>query len=46
MIVLIPAYQPDHRLIALLHDLLAAEQTVRIVIVDDGSDARCAPVFE
>lgn len=46
VIVLIPAYQPDRRLISLLHDLQAAEPATRIVIVDDGSDAACAPLFD
>lgn len=46
MIVLIPAYQPDERLPGLIRGLLDADPSVRVVVVDDGSDARCRPVFE
>jgi len=42
MVVLIPAYQPDHRLIDLVHRL----GHHRIVVVDDGSGAAYTRVFE
>lgn len=46
MIVLIPAYQPDERLIALIQALQVADPTVRLVVVDDGSGAASQPVFD
>ncbi|WP_062295787.1 glycosyltransferase [Demequina maris] len=42
MRVLIPAYEPDERLVALIDALLPAH---RVVVVDDGSGDRFAPVF-
>jgi glycosyltransferase involved in cell wall biosynthesis len=44
VVVLIPAYQPDEKLLAVVADLLA-EGFARIVVVDDGSAAECLPVF-
>ncbi|MFT8887792.1 MAG: GtrA family protein [Ethanoligenens sp.] len=44
MTVLIPAFEPDMRLIALLHTL--AQQDLRIVVVDDGSGQGYTSVFE
>ena len=41
-VVLIPAFQPDGRLVALVDALLPRGP---VVVVDDGSDAACAPVF-
>lgn len=43
-IILIPAYQPDARLVSLTEALAGGD--VRIFIVNDGSDASCAPVFQ
>ena len=43
-IILIPAYQPDERLVTLTEALQSRD--VRIFIVNDGSDASCAPVFQ
>lgn len=40
-IVLIPAYQPDARLVALVRML-----QVPVLVVDDGSHPRCAAVFD
>jgi putative flippase GtrA len=42
--VLIPAYNPDQRLLRLVVELKAAGLD-RIVVVDDGSRADCQPVF-
>jgi len=42
--VLIPAYQPDEKLLATAESCLRAGVR-RLLVVDDGSDARCAPVF-
>lgn len=45
MIVLIPAYQPDERLLTLIDEL--REQTdYDIVVVNDGSDADREPLFD
>lgn len=41
-IVLIPAYEPDGRLVALVRALASRGP---VVVVDDGSDAAYAPVF-
>ncbi|MBP2457637.1 putative flippase GtrA [Clavibacter michiganensis] len=45
MIVLVPAYQPDARLPALLRDLRAARPGVGLVVVDDGSGPASAGPF-
>ena len=44
MIVLIPAYNPDHRMIQLIQDLKKA-CAFGVVVVDDGSEVSCAPIF-
>lgn len=44
MIVLIPAYNPDHRMIQLIQDLKKACE-FSVVVVDDGSDVSCSPIF-
>lgn len=45
MIILIPAYEPDHRLVDLLAAIRTARSTQRIVVVDDGSGPRYDAVF-
>ncbi|MCB0956524.1 MAG: bifunctional glycosyltransferase family 2/GtrA family protein [Ilumatobacter sp.] len=45
MIILIPAYEPDHRLVDLLAAIRTARPTQRIVVVDDGSGPRYDAVF-
>lgn len=45
VVALIPAYNPDGQLPAVV-DALAERGFTEIVVVDDGSDARCRPVFE
>lgn len=45
MIVVIPAYQPDNKLIRLVKELLA-ETDYSIVIVDDGSSADKQSIFD
>ncbi len=44
-VILIPAYQPDHRLIDLVAAIVAAGRGLAIVLVDDGSGPAYAPVF-
>ncbi len=45
MIVVIPAYEPDEKLLGVLRDF--TEQTsYSIVVVDDGSSEACRPVFD
>lgn len=43
--ILIPAYEPDEKLLILLENLTAAGYT-RIFVVDDGSGSSFAPIFE
>ncbi|NQX28433.1 glycosyltransferase family 2 protein [Microbacteriaceae bacterium VKM Ac-2854] len=45
MIVLIPAYRPDAALPALIRTLRAADPTLRVLVVDDGSGPAYAGVF-
>ena len=42
--ILIPAYEPDERLLALLTDL--KPHFYRLILVDDGSSLHAAPIFE
>lgn len=44
MIVIIPAYQPDEKLVKLVADLKSACD-YPIVVVNDGSNASCDPIF-
>lgn len=46
MIVLIPAYEPDERLTALVEALQDEDPAPRLVVVDDGSDSSTQPVFD
>ncbi len=45
MIILIPAYEPDARLTALVTALVSADPGANILVVDDGSGSHFAPVF-
>lgn len=45
MIVLIPSYQPDERLVALVQDLCAAAPDADVLVVDDGSGPAYEGVF-
>ena len=45
MLVLIPAYEPDHRLLTLLDALRATAPEAHLLVVDDGSGPPSAPVF-
>lgn len=45
MIVIIPAYQPDEKLVALVQRL-REDTTYPIIVVNDGSRVDCTPVFE
>lgn len=42
--IIIPAYEPDERLLSLLNDLVDADQR-NIIIVDDGSGEKYADLF-
>ena len=46
MIVLVPAYEPDRRLVTLVTRLVRGGATDRVVVVDDGSGPGYAPVFD
>ncbi len=46
MIVLIPAYEPDARLVELVHALRNVGPDTGVVVVDDGSGPASRPVFE
>ncbi len=45
MIVVVPAYQPDEKLLGVVSDFNQAAPTFSIVIVDDGSRKECEPIF-
>ncbi len=45
MVVLIPAYEPDEHLVALVTALRAAAPAARVLVVDDGSGPRYVPLF-
>jgi len=46
VIILIPSYEPDHKLVALVESIIAAEGGHHVLVVNDGSDPRFDPVFE
>lgn len=46
MIILIPAFEPDLKLITLVAGLRAADRRLDVLVVDDGSGPDFAPVFE
>jgi glycosyltransferase involved in cell wall biosynthesis len=46
MIVLVPAYEPDGRLVDLVRDLLAAAPGLHVLVVDDGSGPAFAEVVD
>ncbi|WP_426764207.1 GtrA family protein [Pseudarthrobacter sp. 1G09] len=46
MIILIPAYEPDHHLPALIRRIRAAEPWTAVVVVDDGSGPAYKDVFD
>ena len=46
MIVVIPAYEPDARLIALVDALRTTAPQAHLLVVDDGSGPASAPVFD
>lgn len=45
MIVVIPAYEPDEKLLGVLKDF-SEQTTFPIVVVNDGSSEACRPVFD
>lgn len=46
MIILIPAYEPDHRLVSLIGTLIADLPHYNILLVDDGSGPSYKAVFD
>ena len=42
---LIPAYNPDLRLLGLVQELLHSGRLAEIIVVNDGSGAPCRPIF-
>jgi hypothetical protein len=46
VLVLVPAYEPDDRLLALLDALRATAPDAHLLVVDDGSGAAFTPVFD
>jgi glycosyltransferase involved in cell wall biosynthesis len=46
MVILIPAYEPDRQLPALLRSIRAAEPFAAVVVVDDGSGPAYKDVFD
>ena len=44
-VVLIPAYEPDTRLVQLVEDLVGDHRTHQVVVVDDGSGPLYASLF-
>lgn len=45
VLILIPAYEPSHTLVALVSELRRADAALEVVVVDDGSGPAFAPVF-
>jgi putative flippase GtrA len=43
--IIIPAYQPDSRLLALISEI-KANSDYHIILVDDGSSSDCEPIFQ
>ena len=46
MIVLVPAYEPDHRLVVLIRLLRASAPHLTVVVVDDGSGPAFGDLFD
>lgn len=46
MLILIPAYEPDLRLVQLIHDLATEMPSAAVLVVDDGSGPSYDGVFE
>ncbi len=46
MIILIPSYEPEHKLVALVESIVATEGEHHVLVVNDGSDPRFDPVFD
>lgn len=45
MIIVIPAFQPDNRVLTLIHEI-QENSDFGIILVNDGSAPKCTPVFE
>ena len=46
MIVVIPAYQPDQKLLGVVKGFRERVPAYPIIVVDDGSDEACKPIFD
>ena len=46
MIILVPSYEPDHKLVDLIETVIATPAGHQVLVVNDGSDPRFDPVFE
>ena len=46
MIVVIPAYEPDEKLLGVVNGFLGRVPEFPIVVVDDGSKKECKPIFD
>lgn len=46
MTILIPSYEPDERLLTLIHNLKSEAEGASILIVDDGSGEQYKPIFD
>jgi putative flippase GtrA len=46
MIVLVPSFEPDARLVDLVHDLVVAAPSLHVLVVDDGSGPVHTHLFE
>jgi putative flippase GtrA len=46
MIVLVPSFEPDARLVDLVRDLVTAAPTLHVLVVDDGSGPAHSDLFE
>jgi putative flippase GtrA len=45
MNIVIPAFQPDNRVLMLIHEIQESSDFV-IILVNDGSAPKCSPIFE
>lgn len=43
-IAIVPAYNPDDKLVKLVYELIE-EGNLQVIVVDDGSDLKCQPIF-
>ena len=46
MIILIPSYEPDHKLVTLVESIEGSDEDHHVLVVNDGSDPRFDPIFD